>query len=65
MGAAAGRPFGEFIICSASIKRIGLCPRNEWAIMLDKEARKMCADPSAIIHDQFLWKRAVVAYCST
>ena len=46
------------------VRRVGR-PRNEWAVMLEKEARKMCADPSAIINDQVLWKRAVVAYCST
>ena len=46
------------------VRRVGR-PRNEWAVMLDKEARKMHANPSAIINDQELWKRAVVAYCST
>ena len=44
------------------VRRVGR-PRNEWSVMLDKEARKMHADPSAIINDHLLWRRAVVAYC--
>ena len=44
------------------VRRVGR-PRNEWAVMLDKEARKMHADPSTIINDHFLWRRPVVAYC--
>ena len=44
------------------VRRVGR-PRNEWAVMLEKETRKMHANPSAIINDQLLWKRAVVAYC--
>ena len=46
------------------VRRVGR-PRNEWAVMLDKEARKMHSDPSAILNDTSLWRRAVVAYCST
>ena len=44
------------------VRRVGR-PRNEWAVMLEKETRKMHADPSTIINDHFLWRRAVVAYC--
>ena len=46
------------------VRRVGR-PRNEWAVMLDKEARKMHAEPGVIINDHVLWRRAVVAFCST
>lgn len=46
------------------VRRVG-CPRSEWATMLDKEARKMHVDPSVIINDRMVWRRAVSAYCST
>ena len=49
---------------SRYVRRVGR-PRNEWAVMLGAEARKMCSDPSAIINDHMLWRRAVVGFCST
>ena len=46
------------------VRRVG-SPRNEWAVMLDKEAREMHAEPGVIINDHVLWRRAVVAFFST
>ena len=49
---------------SRYVRRIGR-PRNEWAVMLERETFKMHTQPSAIIHDQLLWRRAVSSYCNT
>ena len=46
------------------VRRVGR-PRNEWAVMLHREALKMNADMSSIIHNVFEWKRAVHRYCQS
>ena len=44
------------------VRRVGR-PRNEWAVMLEKEARKMNADFDRIVYTEFEWKTAVTDYC--
>ena len=46
------------------VRRVGR-PRNEWAVMLHKEALKMDEDMSSIVHNVFEWKRAVHRYCQS
>ena len=44
------------------VRRVGR-PRNEWAVMLEKEARKVHTNLNQIIHDELEWKKAVADYC--
>jgi len=44
------------------IRRVGR-PRNEWAVMLRREAFKVSPDMMGIIHDISVWRRAVKKYC--
>ena len=44
------------------VRRVGR-PRNEWAVMLEKEARKVHTNLNQIVHDELEWKKAVADYC--
>jgi len=44
------------------VRRVGR-PRNEWAVMLEKEARKVHANFNVIIRTEPEWKAAVYGYC--
>jgi len=48
---------------SRYIRRVGR-PRNEWAVMLQKECFKMSAHFADWIHNEDEWRRAVSAYTS-
>ena len=43
------------------VRRVGR-PRNEWAVMLRREAFKMSPQAETIIHDRRLWQRVVEQY---
>ena len=43
------------------VRRVGR-PRNEWAVMLEKEARKVHASFDQIIYGDSEWKAAVYGY---
>ena len=45
------------------IRRFGR-PRNEWAIMLQKESAKISAQWSTLIHHRSLWRQVVFKYCA-
>ena len=46
------------------IRRLGR-PRNEWAVMLQRECCTMNPDFSDMIGNELVWKRAVRIYCNT
>jgi hypothetical protein len=44
------------------VRRVGR-PRNEWAVMLEREARKVHASFNQMVHNELEWKIAVYGYC--
>ena len=44
------------------VRRVGR-PRNEWAVMLEKEAHKMHTNFNQMVHNEMEWKSAVTDYC--
>jgi hypothetical protein len=44
------------------VRRVGR-PRNEWAVMLEKEAQKMHTNFNQMVHNEMEWKSAVTDYC--
>ena len=46
------------------IRKVGR-PRNEWAVMLQRECSRMNPDFRRMIDDELEWKRAVHTYCSS
>jgi len=45
------------------IRKVGR-PRNEWAVMLQRECRRMNPDYTSLISNELGWKRAVHTYCT-
>ena len=45
------------------IRRVGRL-RNEWAVMLSRECRKMGVDADRLLLNEEDWRRAVYQYCS-
>jgi len=43
------------------VRRVGR-PRNEWAVMLQREAFKMSSHANTIVHDRRLWQQAIERY---
>jgi len=48
---------------SRYVRRVGR-PRNEWAVMLEKESYKMSPQATSIIHNAVEWRMSVERYCS-
>lgn len=46
------------------VRRVGR-PRNEWAVMLEREACKVHVDFRQIIQIETEWKAAVNGYCAS
>ena len=46
------------------VRKIGR-PRNEWAVMLQKECWRMSAEFRNVIGNELEWKRAVHTYCNS
>ena len=51
------------LVTNLFIRRVGR-PRNEWAVMLQRECWKMCPSFNRTIHIEREWRRAVYEHCS-
>ena len=45
------------------VRKVGR-PRNEWAVMLQKECSRMNPEFRMLINNELEWKRAVYMYCN-
>jgi len=48
---------------SEQVRRVGR-PRNEWAVMLQRESLKIVPNVDALIRHPAVWRDAVIAHCS-
>ena len=64
-----GHPMRQWTFCPNSqrpktdqyVRRVGR-PRNEWTRMMQIESQKVCTNSTAVIHNEFEWRRRVIQH---